>query len=43
KCHVSQIRDPERFEERWRQRAEESRKDNDGRLKESFKRISFRM
>lgn len=43
KCHVSQIRDPEGFEERWRKRAEESKEKNNGRMTETFKKVAFRI
>lgn len=39
RCHVSQIKDPEAFEQRRRQQAEASRRD--GALTEGFKRISY--
>lgn len=43
RCHVSQIRDPEGFEKRWRERAEESKVKDNGRMTESFKKITFRV
>ena len=43
RCHVSQIRDPGAFEERWRKRLEEAKEKNEGRITESFKKVTFRV
>ena len=41
RCHVSQIKDPEAFEKRRREQAEEQRSAGNGALTEGFKRISY--